>query len=294
MGYDKLRERPYVPLEPTPWQGIWRCPSWPKVDYFSWLLCHSKILTHENLQRKGFHGPLKCSLCEENSESVTHLMLECRFSMQIWFKFLHTLNSNITLPSSTAELFSKWANRYPGPPPKNQVIKAAWSILPKVICWQIWLEWNKRIFRNIEKNLKAIEIKIKCHLKECLIDLKYDSNLSQQDIAWGSFLDLRFQKDVRNAPFPKAWQIRESKKYFQDWIINQTRHSLFFDGEAKGNPGKAGVGGVILNPDGKKTHSFAWGLGHLTSIQAKALALFQGLKLLKALNISESNVFGNS
>lgn len=45
---------------------------------------------------------------------------------------------------------------------------------------------------------------------------------------------------------------------------------------------------------GKKIHSFAWGLGHSTSIQVEALALFQGLKMLKYLNISEANVFGDS
>lgn len=101
--------------------------------------------------------------------------------------------------------------------------------------------------------------KVKCHLKECLIDLKDDSNLSQQDIAWGSFLDLHFQKEVRNVPPPKAWQIRESETDFQDWITTQSRHSLFFDGAAKGNPGKAGAGGVVLNPDGKKNSFICMG-----------------------------------
>lgn len=176
--------------------------------------------------------------------------------------------------------------------PKNKIIKAAWSVLPKVICWQIWLERNRRIFRNIEQNYKALEIKIKCHLKDCLIDLKDDSNLIQQDIAWGSFLDLNFQKDVRKFHPPKAWKIRESETDFQDWLTTQPRHSLFFDGVA--NSGKAGAGGIILNPDGKKNHSFAWGLGHSTSTKAEALALFQGLKMLKDLNISEANVFGDS
>jgi len=37
----------------------------------------------------------------------------------------------------------------------------------------------------------------------------------------------------------------------------QERHSLFFDGAAKNNPGKAGAGGIVLNPLGEKVHSFA-------------------------------------
>jgi len=198
------------------------------------------------------------------------------------------------LPRSIADLFSNWANRYPGPPPKNQIIKTAWAVLPKVICWQIWLEHNRRIFRNIKQNHKVLEIKIKCHLKECLTDIKHDSNLSQQDIAWGSFLDLHFQPAVRIAPPLKDWQIRKSETDFKDWLNSHSRHSLFFDGAAKGNPGKAGAGGVVVSPTGEKIHSFAWGLGISSSIQAEALALYQGLKFLKDLSISEANVIGDS
>jgi hypothetical protein len=36
MGYIKLNERPYVPPDPAPWQGVWRIPSWPKIDFFAW------------------------------------------------------------------------------------------------------------------------------------------------------------------------------------------------------------------------------------------------------------------
>ena len=49
-----------------------------------------------------------------------------------------------------------------------------------------------------------------------------------------------------------------------------------------------------MNPNGIRIHSFAWGLGIASSIQVEALALFQGLKMLKVLNIREANVIGDS
>ena len=136
--------------------------------------------------------------------------------------------------------------------------------------------------------------KIKCQLKECLRDHKDDLNLTQQNKNWGSSLDLQFQKLAKSISLPKVWQIRATAKEFQGWIANQQRHSLFFDGVAKGNLGRVGVGGVILNPDGIRIHNFAWGLGIASNIQVEALALFQGLKLLKVLNIREANVIGDS
>lgn len=136
--------------------------------------------------------------------------------------------------------------------------------------------------------------KIKCLLKECLSDHKDDTNLSHQDINWGAALDMQFQKAPSKILLLKEWQIRAPAKEFQDWITNHPSHSFFFDGAAKGNPGRAGAGGVILNSEGIKTHNFAWGLGIASSIQAEALALFQGLKILKELSIREVNVFGDS
>ena len=75
---------------------------------------------------------------------------------------------------------------------------------------------------------------------------------------------------------------------------NHSQHTLLFDGAAKGNPGKAGAGGVIKNSVGEIEHRFAWGLGHNTSIQAEAISLFQGLKQVKELGIKEVNVIGDS
>ena len=56
----------------------------------------------------------------------------------------------------------------------------------------------------------------------------------------------------------------------------------------------AGAGGLIINPEETSTHRFAWGLGHSSSIQDEAMALFQGIKLLKELGHMEAIVFGDS
>lgn len=66
------------------------------------------------------------------------------------------------------------------------------------------------------------------------------------------------------------------------------------DGASKGNPGKAGAGGIVKNVEGISTYNFAWGLGINSSIQVEALVLFQGLKLLLNLEMKEANIFGDS
>ena len=100
--------------------------------------------------------------------------------------------------------------------------------------------------------------KIKLQLKECLEDQKYDSNLNQLDTIWGSSLNLQFRQPDKNIFSPEDWQIRgKNKEEFQDWISNHMAHSLFFDGAAKGNPGKAGARGTVNNTEGTLIHSYA-------------------------------------
>lgn len=106
-------------------------------------------------------------------------MLECSFSRQIWTYFTHDLDPNFIVLFSTTNLFTEWSIRFSGPPPENLIIKATWAALPKIICWQLWIERNKRIFRDTKQSHKVLEIKIKSHIKECLIDIKDDTNLRQ-------------------------------------------------------------------------------------------------------------------
>ena len=63
---------------------------------------------------------------------------------------------------------------------------------------------------------------------------------------------------------------------------------------SKGNPGQAGGGGIIIEPSSKLYLSYAWGLGYASNNKAKYLALWQGLKQARKLNIQKITIFGDS
>ena len=63
-----------------------------------------------------------------------------------------------------------------------------------------------------------------------------------------------------------------------DKIIEET-HSLF-DEATKNNPSKAGAGGVILDPNGKKIITYEWSLEEMTNNRAEAYNLLLGTRLL--------------
>ena len=99
-------------------------------------------------------------------------------------------------------------HKYPGITPKNKHIRAAWLTLPKIICWQIWLERNQRIFRDKKNDFKIVLVKIKSQLKDSLGDQLDGADLSEHDSKWIAMLDLNFKVIVRPPTSLKDWQIR--------------------------------------------------------------------------------------
>eukprot|EP00253_Pinus_taeda_P002045 PITA_02045 len=47
------------------WKEIWENPHWMKVKLFKWLVQQGKILTWDNLRKRGFVGPSRCHLCRQ-------------------------------------------------------------------------------------------------------------------------------------------------------------------------------------------------------------------------------------
>ena len=89
---------------------IWNCPL--KLKPFTWFLVENKILTWENLQRRGFNGPGWCVLCNQNWESTYHLFVDCYFVRTVW-KILHSHQNLVGswAGSSLVEFFNNWFAR---------------------------------------------------------------------------------------------------------------------------------------------------------------------------------------
>jgi len=72
------------------------------------------------------------------------------------------------------------------------------------------------------------------------------------------------------------------------------RTRLFTDGAARGNPGPAGAGAVIISPDGHIVAKVGKFLGEETNNVAEYMGLIIGLKRAKAMGIRELDVLADS
>jgi ribonuclease HI len=77
-------------------------------------------------------------------------------------------------------------------------------------------------------------------------------------------------------------------------VAGAARARLYSDGAARGNPGPAGAGAVIVNPQGHIVAKVGKYLGENTNNYAEYMGLILGLKRAKAMGIKELEVLADS
>ena len=69
---------------PFPWKGIWSVKVPKRVLFFIWIAALGRILTLDNLMRKGLPLVNWCCMCRSNGESVYHVLLHCDVAHALW------------------------------------------------------------------------------------------------------------------------------------------------------------------------------------------------------------------
>ncbi|MEO0588676.1 MAG: ribonuclease HI family protein [Planctomycetota bacterium] len=69
---------------------------------------------------------------------------------------------------------------------------------------------------------------------------------------------------------------------------------IHVDGGARGNPGPAGAGVVIANPDGTPLHEAGYFLGHATNNVAEYTGLLRALEVATTMNVKRVAVHSDS
>ncbi|CAN4087625.1 unnamed protein product [Withania somnifera] len=86
-----------------PWKFIWKIKIPPIVSCFTWLLAKQDVLTQKNLIKRGIQLSLRCFLCEEEAETVTHLFLHFRITNILWRIFTNMMGLNWVMPRNIVQ-----------------------------------------------------------------------------------------------------------------------------------------------------------------------------------------------
>jgi hypothetical protein len=133
-----------------PWKSIWRSKAPPRVAFFAWTAARGKILTLDNLSRRGLVVVNRCWLCEADVESVDHLLLHCRVARALWDAFFSRFGLCWVMPSTVKDLYASW---WTGGRSRSAVV---WKMVPLCIMWCIWRERNDRCFEDKSRSLEEL------------------------------------------------------------------------------------------------------------------------------------------
>jgi hypothetical protein len=79
--YAALSNRPGVLF---PWKSVWKVKAPPRVAFFIWSAAWGKILTCDNLMRRGYTMAGWCCMCQCAEETVDHLLIHCSAIQPRW------------------------------------------------------------------------------------------------------------------------------------------------------------------------------------------------------------------
>jgi hypothetical protein len=133
-----------------PWKSVWKSKAPPRVAFFVWTAMHNKILTLDNIGRRGLVVVNRCWLCESDVESVDHLLLHCAVARDLWITFFARFGLCWVMPRSVKELLASWwtAGRT-----RSAVV---WKMVPHCILWCIWRERNNRCFEGVSRTREEL------------------------------------------------------------------------------------------------------------------------------------------
>eukprot|EP00253_Pinus_taeda_P033811 PITA_33811 len=272
------------------WKTIWEANWWPKVTIFIWLATKNKILTWDRIQRKGFNGLSRCSLCNNDTETRDHLLVRCPYSEKLWLLAKRLFKKPGTNSREFNDLIFNWNKESFG----CRVIQRAWNLTSPFILWMIWKERHRRIFQNSAKNPEVIWARVAESIRETILvskwaDDDWKANPEEQEILNKLNLKPEMVHFKGSTSQDMRSQSPEEFSYPSDHFVK-----LNFDGASKGNPGDAGFGGIFRDSNRRVRWIFAdWG-GQMTNNEAEFWALHQGLQIAVRNGYSKLEITGDS
>jgi len=100
------------------------------------LVAHNKCWTADRLARRGLPRLECCPLCDQEEETVNHLLVECVFAREFWFLLLRQVGLQALSPQPTDNNFLDWW---------EGAINATSDLVRQgVNSLRAWILWNHR------------------------------------------------------------------------------------------------------------------------------------------------------
>ncbi|RVW38066.1 putative ribonuclease H protein [Vitis vinifera] len=138
---------------------IWN-PSVPsKVSFFAWEAAWGKVLTMDQLKKRGWAVANRCFMCCEEEESIDHILIHCSKARALWDLLFALFGVCWVLPYSARETLIEWRGFMLG-----KKHRKVWKAAPLCLFWAVWMERNRIAFDNEDFSVHRLKNSFVCNL----------------------------------------------------------------------------------------------------------------------------------
>ncbi|RVW23965.1 hypothetical protein CK203_092088 [Vitis vinifera] len=121
----------WTPL-PFPWSIIWSPDVPTKVGFFVWEASWGKVLTQDQLKRRGWILANRCSLCCAEKETINHILVHCSKAKVLWDLVFSLFGVNWVLPFTVKDTLLGWCASF-----KDKKHRKVWRTAPLCLFWRL-------------------------------------------------------------------------------------------------------------------------------------------------------------
>lgn len=122
---------------------IWKTWAPLRVKIFLWLAFQRRHWTGDRRRRHGLDARDTCFLCDQEEESIDHILATCSFTRELWHLILQAIGRQLPVGHPTTAAWWRRLRRS-----ENGEQRKGLDTLFALVSWQVWKERNARLFRE--------------------------------------------------------------------------------------------------------------------------------------------------
>jgi hypothetical protein len=135
------------------YERIWESWAPSKCSFFLWLVMHNRCWTADRLARRGLPHPSVCPLCDQEEETIQHLLISCVFARQFWYSLLSRSGLPNLSPDNANCSLDDWWSRAVEKIPRD--LQSGFNSLVILGAWSLWRHRNDCVFNGRSPSLAS-------------------------------------------------------------------------------------------------------------------------------------------
>ena len=127
----------------------------PRCKFFIWLASLNQCWTTDRLARRGLDHPDHCPLCDQEDETIQHILTSCVFAREIWFRVLSLVGLQQLTPSQDDLVFQEWWRLALTRVLEQQ--QKGFNSLVILVAWWLWKHRNACVFDRTPPPLVSLK-----------------------------------------------------------------------------------------------------------------------------------------